>query len=350
MHAHAHTVTHTHTCMHTHITRTRTHTVLTTMYVSQVILKHFLLRRDEVLSQCQQWKKAVVEGIERMQARGVATAHLKDYLRKLVKGVETLKVEIGKIEKKLSQTVDRESGTAETGHPNSSTGCPNSADSNPNPITGHPNATTGHPGSVDSNQISNMGYPDSGDTNPGLNTGCPDTGDTNPGSNAGHSDSVDENPTGDLDSHNELLVSEHQENTQQLHTEDVVAGREQQHAEDVAGRDSTEQLHTEDVVAGRKQLHTEDVVAGRDLTEELTKPLDNVSSQSPVLTSPEEGLDQPQPDLLLQPDNPVEGQQGERMTGEASEEGGGDSGTCTPSRHNSYCTPTYHESPQDHEQ
>lgn len=71
------------------------------------------MRREEVLSQCKVWEKTLAEGIEKMQARGVATAHLKDYLRKLVKGVETLKAEIGKIEKKLSQTVRNESGTTE---------------------------------------------------------------------------------------------------------------------------------------------------------------------------------------------------------------------------------------------
>lgn len=79
---------------------------MTLVYVvsCQVVLRHFLLRREEVLSQCQAWQVTLAEGIEKMQARGVATAHLKDYLRKLVKNVETLKIEIGKIEKKLSQT------------------------------------------------------------------------------------------------------------------------------------------------------------------------------------------------------------------------------------------------------
>ena len=83
----------------------------------QVVLRHFLLRREEVLSQCRVWERTLAEGIEKMQARGVATAHLKDFLRRLVKCVETLKVEIGKIEKKLSQSVSDKSETNETSCP-----------------------------------------------------------------------------------------------------------------------------------------------------------------------------------------------------------------------------------------
>ena len=82
-----------------------------------MVLRHFLLRREEVLSQCKVWERTLAEGIEKMQARGVATAHLKDYLHKLVKCVETLKVEISKIEKKLSQTVSDKRETTEASCP-----------------------------------------------------------------------------------------------------------------------------------------------------------------------------------------------------------------------------------------
>lgn len=39
----------------------------------------------------------VSDGIRRMQEAGAAVAHLKEFLRSLVKSVDTLKVELGKI-------------------------------------------------------------------------------------------------------------------------------------------------------------------------------------------------------------------------------------------------------------
>ena len=117
-----------------------------------------------------------MEGIERMQARGVATAHLKDYLRKLVKAVELLRVEIGKIKREKLETSaadgDEQSDIAvdddaeEAGHPDSNTG-PKSDPEHPDSNTGHPNSDPGHPNS-------DPGHPDSDSIKPSSNTGHPD--------------------------------------------------------------------------------------------------------------------------------------------------------------------------------
>ena len=62
-----------------------------------MILRHFYLRQKEVVSQCDQWKAEVAEGIRKMQEAGAAIAHLKEFLRTLVKSVDTLKSELVKI-------------------------------------------------------------------------------------------------------------------------------------------------------------------------------------------------------------------------------------------------------------
>ena len=96
-----------------------------------------------------------MEGIERMQARGVATAHLKDYLRKLVKAVELLRVEIGKIKKEKLETaaadgheqsdIAVDDDTEEAGHPDSNAGHPNSDPGHPDSDGIKPSSNTGHP-------------------------------------------------------------------------------------------------------------------------------------------------------------------------------------------------------------
>ena len=115
--------------------------------LSQVILKHFLLRRDEVVAQCRQWERSLADGIENMQAQGMATAQLKNYLRKLMKSVQTLGTEIGKIEKKLQKGSGSHTRSGDTG-----------------PSDSDPSSYTGHPESLGSDPIFNIGHPKSSDS------------------------------------------------------------------------------------------------------------------------------------------------------------------------------------------
>ena len=62
-----------------------------------MILQHFYLHQAEVLSQCEQWKRELVDGIAALQEMGVSVAHLKEQLRTLIKVVDTLRVELGKV-------------------------------------------------------------------------------------------------------------------------------------------------------------------------------------------------------------------------------------------------------------
>ena len=130
-----------------------------------------------------------MEGIEKMQARGVATAHLKDYLRKLVKAVELLRVEIGKIKKEKLETAaaDEQSDiavdddTEEAGHPDSN--------------AGHPNSDPGHPDSDSIKPSSNTGHPDNPVDQPTSQSTQPSTADehqllTEVGGAGGNSGSV----------------------------------------------------------------------------------------------------------------------------------------------------------------
>ena len=66
----------------------------------QVILQHFYLRQDEVVSQCERWKEEVSTGMKKMQDSGASVIHLKEYLRSLVKSIDTLKAELAKIDPK----------------------------------------------------------------------------------------------------------------------------------------------------------------------------------------------------------------------------------------------------------
>ncbi len=65
-----------------------------------------------MLSQCEQWKREVAEGIKAMQEAGAAVAHLKEFLRNLVKSVDALKAELAKIKPSdfERKAVDEEEG------------------------------------------------------------------------------------------------------------------------------------------------------------------------------------------------------------------------------------------------
>ena len=91
---------HTHTHTHSHISL-----LPPSFFPSlplQVILKHFHLRHEEVITQCQSWVRTLSDGIERLQSHGMATAQLNTYLKKLIKIIDTLRVELNKVEKKLA--------------------------------------------------------------------------------------------------------------------------------------------------------------------------------------------------------------------------------------------------------
>lgn len=81
------------------------------LFLFQVILQHFYLHQAEVLSQCERWKRDLVDGIAALQGTGVGVAHLKEQLRTLIKVVDTLRAELGKIKPSDFQksTVLRES-------------------------------------------------------------------------------------------------------------------------------------------------------------------------------------------------------------------------------------------------
>ena len=59
-----------------------------------------------MLKQCQSWVRTLAEGIKKMQSKGMATAPLTPLLHRLVKNIETLRTEIGKIEKKLGTAAE----------------------------------------------------------------------------------------------------------------------------------------------------------------------------------------------------------------------------------------------------
>ena len=63
----------------------------------QVILKHFHLRKTEVLSQCVLWREELADGIRKMQENGDATTNIKRHLYNLDKSLETLRSELDKI-------------------------------------------------------------------------------------------------------------------------------------------------------------------------------------------------------------------------------------------------------------
>ena len=136
--------------------------------------------------------------MERMQARGVATTHLKEYLRKLVKAVEALRVEIGKIEKRLSKMADKR--TPDHRPPETDSGCSESNSGHPGSIDAGPSSNAGHPSSDPS---SNATHPCSMDVDPSSSTGHVPPVDANSDSNAGHPISVAASPNSDSGHPNE---------------------------------------------------------------------------------------------------------------------------------------------------
>ena len=131
-----------------------------------------------------------MEGIERMQARGVATTHLKEYLRKLVKSVEALRGEIGKIEKRLSKMADK--GTPDHRSPGNDSGCHESNAGQPSSIDAGPSSNAGHPSSNESDPSSNATHLSSVDVDPSSSTGHVGA---NSDSNADHSTSINASPS-----------------------------------------------------------------------------------------------------------------------------------------------------------
>ena len=159
-----------------------------------------------------------------MQARGVATTHLKEYLRKLVKGVEALRGEIGKIEKRLSKMADK--GTPDHGSLGTDSGCHESSAGHPGSIDAGPSSNAGHPssngsdpsskaphppvdvdpcsstGHVEANSDSNADHPTSINVSPSLNADHPMPAVTIPNSDSGHpneSDSIVGDPASQCD-------------------------------------------------------------------------------------------------------------------------------------------------------
>ena len=62
-----------------------------------MILKHFNLRKTEVLSQCQLWREELAEGIRKMQENGDAATNLKRHMYNLDKSLDSLNSELKKI-------------------------------------------------------------------------------------------------------------------------------------------------------------------------------------------------------------------------------------------------------------
>ena len=302
------------------------------------------------MTQCQQWETSLVEGIERMQARGVATTHLKEYLRKLVKGVEALRVELGKIEKRLSRMADKtapdpssletdsgcpelhnsntghpvlidagpssNAGQPSTGHPcsmdpSSSAGHLVSVDANSNSNAGHPSShPTGHPVSIDDNPILNAGHPTTNDAN---TTGHPNSSDTNPCPNADHPSSLDANSSSNV-GHPISVVANPSSNT----------GHPDKSAPTVGDPASHDNQFVDD-----SQSSTQDAGGGDRCSTEPT------SLPQPQSAAGEAGVDEP------------------RVTGVQEQWGSGTSevreDSATPLQH--CCTsPGEGSSPQDHEQ
>ena len=56
-------------------------------------MQHFYLRQPEVLEQCEQWKSAIMKGIQ-MQTSGF---ELKEHLQNLTSCVDTLRTELSKL-------------------------------------------------------------------------------------------------------------------------------------------------------------------------------------------------------------------------------------------------------------
>lgn len=87
----------------------------------QVILQHFYLRKDSILSQYEAWKCELEEAIKKAKHGDTSVHLLKDYLLSLAMSMDTLKTELEKIRPEHFQPVppdqegtsgDREVGAA----------------------------------------------------------------------------------------------------------------------------------------------------------------------------------------------------------------------------------------------
>ena len=132
-----------------------------------------------------------------MAARGLATAQLQSYLHKLVKCVEALIVEMGKIEKKLGMTDgDKTTASPSSVDSGSSTG-QHSVTTESRSNTGHPDSNTGHP-------EANTGRPEKVDTDPDSSASCPELNTGHPKLCDTHSTSNSDHPSLGADSNGEL--------------------------------------------------------------------------------------------------------------------------------------------------
>jgi baculoviral IAP repeat-containing protein 6 len=64
---------------------------------NQVILQHFYLRKESILSQCEVWKAGLEDALKKTR-QGDSAAHLlRNHIISLRKSTDTLKVELDKI-------------------------------------------------------------------------------------------------------------------------------------------------------------------------------------------------------------------------------------------------------------
>ena len=88
------------------------YTVYTCPYFLQVILQHFLLRKDSIQTQYEAWRCELEEAIKKAKV-GDTTVHLlREHLHSLNKSMETLRVELDKLKIEDIQTAT-EGGTEE---------------------------------------------------------------------------------------------------------------------------------------------------------------------------------------------------------------------------------------------
>ena len=111
----------------------------------------------------------------------MATAQLNSQLQKLVKAIETLRVELGKIGKKL-RVLEAANDHSESVADDTETG------------NTDPGANAGQPKLKDSDPGANAGQPKLKDSDPGANAGQPKLKDSAPSLNTGHS-TLEVNPT-----------------------------------------------------------------------------------------------------------------------------------------------------------
>ena len=63
----------------------------------QVVLKHFYMRKQEVLQQCERWTRSMIEGMQRLRAIGVSVTSIAESFKTLLRLIESLRTELYKI-------------------------------------------------------------------------------------------------------------------------------------------------------------------------------------------------------------------------------------------------------------